>query len=186
MMKIRLTYYGPVPGSVNLTQREYNNLLKQAWGDVGRYWHDKMLPKHFTREGGFEYRYKARKRGYQERKRRAVQKGHISAAQPLVGIGKTSGELRDACRFARVQATFKGVKVFLPKARKANWRHPNSQINMAEELTVISQREARELFALHTKTMDRLLLGFRKVTRIEITPGFQPRGGGGLGIQLSA
>lgn len=152
---LRIRYEGPVPGA-GLGVREFNNLLKRAWYVTGKYWHTHFRPKHFTKAGAAEYRYLPRKgeesgttgksfwRSYTGRKQR--EKGHTL---PLV----FSGELRAMSKTASIHATHKGVRVALTRARKANFRHPNSQINMAEELTRVSEAEERKLAEVFDRAM---------------------------------
>lgn len=158
---IRIRYHGPVPGSENLSARVLNQIKREAWEEAGHYWHAHLRPKHFTKAGAREYGYAPRKgeeggtgkrfwRSYTGRKQR--QKGHTL---PLVW----SGELRELSKIYKLQATATStrsrLRVILPAAQKANWRNPYSRIDMAGELTRVSDAEAVELVGV----FDRFLAG---------------------------
>jgi hypothetical protein len=119
-----------------------------------------MRPKHFTHEGAQEYGYTPRSgeaggtsskdffRSYTGRKQRKF--GHTL---PLV----YTGELREMSKTANIQPTASGVHVALSRANKANWHNPNSQIDMRDELTRVSDEEAKLLAEVHAETTERLL-----------------------------
>ena len=56
----KISIYGPVPCDIALNQREWNRLKALAWTLVGKHWHEKLRPKHFTKQGAQEYRYQPR------------------------------------------------------------------------------------------------------------------------------
>lgn len=160
MIMCKVRYEGPVPGSLNLSQRRFNELLKDAWFESGKYWHTEFRPKHFTKEGAAEYGYKPRKgedlpfgsRGFWKSYTGKKQKrfGHTL---PLVN----TGELRDRSKTANIQPTKNSVRVALSRANKANWHNPHSEINMADELTMISDQEEVILAEVHDDAMQRML-----------------------------
>jgi len=55
-----IKHKGAVPGSANLTQKIFNELIRESWEDVGDYWHENFLDKHFTPAGADEYGYAPR------------------------------------------------------------------------------------------------------------------------------
>lgn len=149
ILNINVKFTGPVPGWVNLRQREFNQLVRETWYEVGRYWHTQLLPKHFTVEGGKEYDYAPRKgeglsgkaywKSYLGRKRKKW--GH---QMPLVW----SGDLQERSRTARMTAEVTGtkgsqLKITLTRAQKANWKNPHSdpRLEMPDEMTRISAAE---------------------------------------------
>jgi hypothetical protein len=147
-----------VPHELHMPQRTWNNLLKEAWYEVGRHWADEMRPKHFTKEGGKEYGYKPRAgeaaggknfwSSYTGRKQKKF--GHT---KPLV----YTGELEQASRQTTIYPSFKGVRIALPGARKANLQNPRSSIDMPEELKTVSGREVDQLAKVHEQAMQQLL-----------------------------
>jgi hypothetical protein len=112
--------------------------MTDAWAKVGEYWHQTILPKHFTREGDREYGYAPRTRAYMIRKARKF--GH---QDPLV----FSGELkREAFRICDVRNTSKGAKVVLHvPAYTTQTGRRNSGPNKEMELMDISVGDADRL-----------------------------------------
>lgn len=139
----------------SLTATDMKVLIGQAWQKVGALWHQAMRPKHFTASGASEYEYGQRKRKYAERKRKT--KHHN---RPLV----YSGELETLSRARRIETkTFQKrsrMRVIMPLARKANWRHPASSIDMREELTRVSDRDLAGMVDEHNRTMTERLRVF--------------------------
>ncbi|MFZ5785120.1 MAG: hypothetical protein ACOY3Y_01650 [Acidobacteriota bacterium] len=175
MLKITVRESGPVPGGVNLTQREWNQVKREAWQDVAEYWHEELLPKHFTAAGAKEYDYTPRRgemsgtsakrffRSYTGRKQK--QKGHRN---PLVW----SGELRDRSRTRRIQtfatSSQSGVRIYLSAAQKANWKNPHSDIDMADELTRISSQEYDLLTRMFAEKLEEKLARIQTVTETPV------------------
>ena len=137
LILFKTQYTGAVPGSVNLKQRNYNKIKKEAFELVGRRWHKRMVPKHFTPAGAREYHYRRRSSKYEEAKKRRF--GH---KDPL----KFTGEAEEKTKTARIVATSKSVHIRLTNARKLNWRNPESSIRMADEVARVSQSEEKELW----------------------------------------
>jgi hypothetical protein len=163
----RIHYHGAVPADVDLSQRLFNELRRHAWEKVGYYWHANFRPKHFTREGAREYGYQPRagepgrpKKNFWRSYAGWKQK-HLGHQLPLV----LTGELREATRVFRVVATSTAtssrLRVILPAAAKANFRHPKSPIDMRAELTHVSEAEAAELVQYMDAVMDDWLRDFR-------------------------
>ena len=160
ILNIAIKYTGPVPGSANLGQREFNDLVREAWSEVGAFWHQRFLKKHFTVEGGKEYDYAPRSgdgksgkafwRSYQGRKQRKY--GHQN---PL----EWSGDLKQRAQVARITttATSSGstCKVTLPQAQKANFKNKWSdpRLDMADELTRVSDAEGDEIVEMFNDTL---------------------------------
>ena len=139
-ISFNVTYRGAVPGTVNLSQSKWNNIIKEAWRKVGEYWLKHYLKKRFTKAGAAEYDLTPRDSKYEQGKRHKP-----GAGLPYV----YSGELRsEAAKGARVQVTFfgrrpMGCKVFLPGARRVNmldgiYREEFLSISPAEE-TVLAR-----------------------------------------------
>lgn len=160
LIHFSVRYRGGIPGAPGFTTREWNNLLKECWYEVGMYWFMEMRPKHFTKAGGEEYGY-AKRTGeqggrfwssYQGQKQKKF--GHT---RPLV----YSGDLEKACNQAGIFATNKGVRVTLPGAGKANWpgwkRRDGTTIDKHAELTTVSAREEETLCRLFEDCVERRL-----------------------------
>lgn len=129
---IDIKEFGATPG---MMKRELNNILKACWQHIGTYWHQHFRAKHFTRAGASEYGYAPRSYRYERYKRR--KRGHTN---PL----EWSGVSKIRTMGLDVRATFRGCKVVL-HAPVLNFKRPNMRADMRKEMTVISDREKREL-----------------------------------------
>jgi len=145
-----------------------NQIIREAWVAVGKFWHREQRPRHFTTRGAKEYGYAPRKgeagnphpkgfwASYTGRKVR--QFGH---RRPL----EYTGELRRMTRARRIVTTATSnrstLRIQMPQARKANLRHPKSKINMREELTTVSRRDAEADVKVHNDFMNTRLRLFR-------------------------
>jgi len=167
LVKLKMVYTGAVPG---LAVREVNTIKRRAFFGGGVQWHKQFRPKHFTRAGASEYGYAPRsgergntprggfRRSYTGRKLK--QFGHT---RPL----EFSGEAKALTRMRDVRATAtrkrSRVRVVL-HANKLNWRNPDSEINMADELRRISAAERTQLI----RTIARgTISGLKRVQRRE-------------------
>lgn len=138
----------------SLDRKEATARIKLAWAELGRMWHEQMLPRHFKPGAASEYGYRRRSRSYVKRKRR--QKGH---ARPLEFSGRLKRQVLSSRRVSSLRGR-KGdgsggrVKITVngPRYLK-NFRSAPNQPDLAAELRAVSPREERKL----TKTMDRRL-----------------------------
>lgn len=139
-------------GIVGMGRREFRNaFIKPMYEELGKYWMRYIRPKHFTNAGASEYGYLPRmgERGSEWRGkfrasytgRKLKEKGHT---RPL----EHSGELKRLSGYSRFSHSYSGMRIMLPRAGKANYRHPNSKIKMQHELTRISRADAHELLRL--------------------------------------
>jgi hypothetical protein len=145
--------------SQGLSRSEVNDAIRRTWFIVGSDYHRAFMAKHFTHAGAREYGYAPRKgergapgskgfrRSYTGRKLR--QKGHTL---PLVW----SGESRTLARVRDVRATSKGCRIVI-HANKLNFRNPKSEINMRDEVTRVSDMEARVVMRDFAHTLGKLL-----------------------------
>ena len=159
---VLIKYRGATP---KMARREFNRIVKEAWGELGVLWHRKMRPKHFTKAGAQEYGYTPRKgeggnigrkgfaKSYTGRKLRRF--GH---ARPL----EYSGETKALTRVRDVRATSKGARVVM-RANKLNFRNPHSRINMRREMTTVSKKEERHLVEVFNGVIEGKLRAMRTV-----------------------
>lgn len=129
-------------------RKVHNVAAKVAYGAIANHFHAAMRDARFTNEHG-------RKAGYAPR--RGEESGTSGAAfwKSYTGwkkkkFGHTrplewSGETRRLVRLANISATAKRSRVAYPGARKFNFRHPASTINMADEFRRLIPEEATEL-----------------------------------------
>jgi hypothetical protein len=169
---------GAVPGAT-LDDAALKGILKEAWFDPGKQWHQELRPKHFTKQGGGEYAY-APRAGEPGNERKNFWTSYTGRKQkrfghtlPLVYSGDSSGDsLLVRSRVARIENSPNGVKVILSGANKANWHNPKSNIDMRAELTRISDLEVAEL----TNVLEDSLIA--KLHRFDVTvttAGERPR-----------
>jgi hypothetical protein len=170
---IQIRYTGFTPRDDDFTQRQWNNVKRAAWEDCGMFWLKDIRPKHFTVAGAREYGYTPRSgegqsgklfwRSYTGRKQKS--KGHT---RPLVW----SGELEELSKTGRITATATAnrshCKVALSAARKANFRHPSSRIDMADELTRASEADAKAVSVELDRRMGHYLHAVRDARTITI------------------
>ncbi len=153
---IKTDYHIRYTGIIGVKKRDWNNnFLKPALYEAGKFWHEWILPKHFTPQGAREYNYKNRTQKYIKRK--IVFKGHNN---PLMWDGPDSPDsLYNQCQKVRIEATSTGVKCYLPNARKANWRSSPRSPNMADELRRLSSDDHRALVAVVNNHLDNFING---------------------------
>lgn len=158
MLKIKATIRekGATP---RLMRREINAIKRAAFEGAGVQWHDEFRLKHFTLAGAREYGYSPRQgdglsgkafwRSYQGRKQKYL--GHQI---PLV----YSGEAQRMSEFRAIRATSTSKKsqvtIAMARLQKLNWRHPNSQIDMADEMRRVSAGEERILVGTIQRGID--------------------------------
>ncbi len=160
LAKFRIKYKGAMPGTKRFAI-QLNRAKRGAWTDAGRWWHKILRPKHFTKRGATEYGYQPRsgergrpykggfRRSYTGRK--LAEYGHT---QPLKLTGKSQAMTR--LRDVRPKPKGKGVRVVL-RAPALNARYKDSNINMRDEMTVISQAEANPIIRIWNKSLERRL-----------------------------
>ena len=144
MLITELRYTGVI---FDCVQREWNNVMRDGFRELGLYWMANFRAKHFTNAGAAEYGYAPRqgdagrlgthgfKRSYQGRKLRA--KGHT---RPLTWSGDTEKKTRTARVVAFSTSKESRVEIRI-NAPTLNLKRPGSAINMREEMTRISPAE---------------------------------------------
>lgn len=137
-------------GASKLKDSVVNEIIRESLRDVGEYWHEHMLPKHFTKAGAREYGYTPRrgepgsgrafKGSYTAHKLK--KKGH---ALPLVYSGETrqrllstkSIEARTVRRGARAHVT---IRLNAPQLNQNS-----SKVKKHEEIRKVSHGELNTL-----------------------------------------
>lgn len=113
---------------------------KKALAAAAKYWHQFLLPKHFTRAGAIEYGYENRTKKYM------IRKAKIRHHQdPLVW----SGSLKRAASMVRdIRSTSKAGKVVMKNLpRHVFYYKPTKPIHKERELVMVSRRDERALTA---------------------------------------
>lgn len=173
-IEFKVSYHGAVPSELGLSQRKFNDIKRNAWYHVGKYWMAHFRRKHFTHAGAREYGYLPRKgqagnthpkgfwASYCGQKQK--QKGHTL---PLVW----SGESREKSKAARIHATATAKKSrcrIVLNVPTLNYKNPHSQIDMRAEMTRISEREMQILAKEYEKHIDMQLQMFGGLQTIRI------------------
>lgn len=129
--------------TTRFTRKAWELISKAAWERVGAYWHERILPKHFTTEAASQYGYEPRGRKYMIQK--AAAKGH---QRPLVYKGdleRAVTRLRDVSSVRARGSDTGAVNVRLSGPRYLHQRPQPKQPNLALELSSVSDRDADEL-----------------------------------------
>lgn len=127
--------------SLLLSVRAMRKVTKYCFYLLGKYWHEKILPKHFTTGAYGEYGYQPRSAAHQARKQKKFQHG-----LPNVFTGVMRDEvLRKDNQDVRDTST--GVKIHIhgPQHLYA-YRKDYDQPDKAAELIAVSERD-RELLS---------------------------------------
>ena len=143
---------------IGVPLREQNDIARQVAKDAADYWYDNFLEKHFTHAGAAEYGYKPRngerdnpgEKGFwaSYTGRKLKKWGHT---RPLMWTGDSYEWLKSRKRF-KITATGGQAKArIMLGAPNFNWHNPNSQINMDEEITTVSDSERATLLDLIKK-----------------------------------
>ena len=142
-------------GGPEMAARNVAPFAKDALRDLGRWWHEKILPGHFTTAAETLYHYQPRSARYSRSKARRF--GHRN---PLVFRGDLK---RMVSRMARISSTSKGVTVRLSGPRYLyQYRKSYAQPDKGAELTATSAGEVETM----ARTLDEIL-----TRRIQNDPG---------------
>lgn len=142
--------------------------LRYAYAHVANYWHGRILPKHFTREGARKYRYAKRqgepgsgkrvKGSYTEQKRK--QHGHTL---PLV----LTGLARTLARMRNIRATGKGAQISIAVGKML--LNPKGRREREREVTEVAPGELRDMARLFKKIVTARLNADRTTTIERVT-----------------
>ena len=169
MYSIRIEHHGPVPGSLNLRQREWNALVREAWRQVGVMWHREIMRKHFSRQAYAEYDYAPRqgesgrpdprgfRRSYTGQKLKMM--GHTN---PMVYTGESQRRAQSARIHAVATRNRSGVDVILNTPALNFGR--GKRVDMPVEMKRFSPRDAIDCIRLHRRIMEAKLREIRNTT----------------------
>jgi hypothetical protein len=148
LAKFTIRERGPAPRGF---AKIINQAKRESWEATGAHFHEQMRDNRFTQAHATKAGYGERKRRYAFRKLK--EEGHT---RPLEKSGETRELVR---RYGTLKATSTNtssqVRIAYPGARKFNFRHPKSQINMAQEFTTITQDEANRLAQVFDSELDK-------------------------------
>jgi hypothetical protein len=151
-------------------RRTFNKGVEKANAAIGKLIYRSFIPKHFTPGGAREYGYQKRKQGYQEWK-----KHRKAQLIPLIGpsfttkrndVHRGGATRRQVLRAGLVRATPKRMtlKMGAPSYIKNRGKSGNEP-DKVKELTTISKREEKRIFAMYKKIISRFLIDEPKKKR---------------------
>lgn len=145
---------GPAPRGF---ARLFGKLQAAAWEVAAIHFHSRFRDDRFTESH-------AQKMGYTRRKGEGMAHGSKAfrnsyTGRKLAKFGHTrplewSGETRRAVAMANITTTRNAAKISYAGARKFNFRHPKSQIRMADEFRSLANTEIQELGRIFDRDLD--------------------------------
>lgn len=153
-LAVRVRDRGPIGRGL---RREFQAASRQAWYEVGVYWHTHLRERRFDpqhqRAAGFALRRgqgmprdsKGYRRSYTGRKERRF--GHTHALE-------YTGDTRRNIRAANISSTGNRSRIAYPGARTFNYRHPKSRIRMFDEFRRMLPEEIEELAEYYDSRLD--------------------------------
>lgn len=118
--------------------RKMRSELGRVCGEGVRYWHERILKKHFSPSAPGRYGYKQRSRGYLARKRKSK-----PGAPDLVWSGLTRRQVTRAI-FIRTRGTRAVGVMIVPSYVRIRPRQRNAP-NLANELLATTPQEVQEI-----------------------------------------
>lgn len=132
---------------LGITVRQWRAVRHASMMAAGLYWHQNMLPEHFTAKAKFVYHYKRRTKKHEQRKERAARRGRSGTRLVDRRAGTDSltfsGTLRDnVLRVAHIRSFEQRFKLIMPGTNYTpeKPRRPN-QPPIAAEVTKLLARE---------------------------------------------
>ncbi|MGE0605549.1 MAG: hypothetical protein AB7O62_00380 [Pirellulales bacterium] len=126
---------------LDITVREWPQILRESHEEVGRFWHEKILPRHFGPGAERVYHYRRRTKKYRDYK---AESGHGTV--DLVWSGTLQTSLTEHATVkgfpSRVRVEMNGPK-YIPKRPRTNKQPP-----LYEEVTRVTKTERKELAAI--------------------------------------
>lgn len=146
---------------VGNSHRAVNRITKQLYQEIGDFWHEEFLPRHFLPNARNRYRYKDRTLRWRNRKKRAFERGQAKEPDTdLVYSGRSRDDLADY-KFVRAYPTRFSVNMrvatdyFSMRPYKSN--HPN----MGQETTRVTNKENAEIARFAKKRLPEIIAAER-------------------------
>lgn len=169
-----------ISGLGAIGKREVNDIVRIAMRQLGEFWVEYMLPKHFSKAGAREYGYtprkgepgsgKAFKGSYTYRKLKK-----FDHALPLVYTGEARKEIMQGARVTATVAGDRATTRIALNSRKLNWRHPASKVRMNEEIKAVSAKEIPTLQRVLVSYIEAGLSG-KKQNKASVSAGINAFG----------
>ncbi len=138
--------------------RQFNQWIQNSYVVALRHWHTEMLPKHFNEGAASRYGYRRRSGAYTESKRQS--EGHT---RPLV----YSGDSQRATEGPMVIRTSSKSGRLSMDGGNLTFSQSNQRPTMAEELTMVTEAEDKELADILDRDIERQMRGDRsQLTKI--------------------
>ena len=154
MSRVQVTVW--LRGVSALKKKEVNDILKEGFYLMGRRWRQLYLPLHFGDRATQRYRYTLRSGARFAHNPKRYHRTYSGRKVKFLGHNRPlefSGEgKRQAMTQEKITATRRSVKIKLPP--KFNWRHPKSEVRMADEIRRVRPDEAaalRKFLAAHIR-----------------------------------
>jgi len=149
-------------GAITIRKRDANAALKQEWARVGKTWHKKFVPLHFTRTAYSRYNYQKRTKAYTRQKRKKW--GHV---KPLTWSGTTQKAITAA---PTIKSSANKVTIDMAAGNLLNTRKGKYQkakpIDKRAELLRVTRAEQNELSDQMQRGLDdRIRKHFHQKTR---------------------
>jgi hypothetical protein len=178
VISCEVKYKGAVPRNADIGRRLWVQILQKAWSEVGFYFFDKFVHRHFEQGASQRYEYKKRAgeesglsykaftRTYTGRKQKKFH--HM---QSMVWSGRTREGAKRATIYPLPRG--EGVRIALPGIVHVNQYKPQRKkhgdsgppIDLREEILAITREEAEEAGKIHEAVVTRL---FKEHTGQEI------------------
>jgi len=139
------------------SKRAVDRALNRMWEEVGKYWQDKMLPRHFEQGAAERYGYQSRSEKYKKRKASKFRRGLAAALD--IDLVMTGRSREDLSRPAAIRAyptrftlTMRATRSYF-RMRPYKSRHPA----MGEEVTRVTEPEQSDLASFAKKRLPQLI-----------------------------
>jgi hypothetical protein len=151
--EFKITYTLAVPELLldyRKSQWAWNKIIKETWHKQGIFWHGKFRQKHFTHAGAKEYGYLPRA-GQTGNKRKNFWASYTGRKQKTMGHTLPlvwSGESMNLTKIRVIRAKATRTESFCHVVLRSpgfNRKHPDSDINMRDEVTRVSTSEQRTI-----------------------------------------
>jgi hypothetical protein len=157
MLRITIKERGNVPRKM---QTAFTAAKRVAWEETGKHFHRHNRDARFTSEHADKAGYTRRKGEGMSRSSKEYRRSYTGRKEARFGHTRPlelTGETRRLARSAMVTGTTKAVQIKYSGARKFNFRHPKSQINMSREFRTVAAYEVPALAQVFDSSLDQAL-----------------------------
>lgn len=136
-----------------MSRRDRNELLREVHKQMGRFWHNELLPPHFTRTAKSKYRHKLRTIGYRKKKKKLAEKGIVKGGGEVDNL--FTGLLKESLEgVGTVKAYPKRATIRMTGPRYITMRpYRSNQPDKAGEILRVTRGEADEIAKVGERTL---------------------------------